>query len=86
MSFTFSLFIETPLSFSIRLASPLVAKIFVFSASNSIIPIPFFISSIEISACGTPSKTDKSMSSDKFLKVSVVPFPNKIVEASTAAL
>jgi len=86
VSFTFSLLIETPPSFNILLASPFELKMFVLSVRKSTIFIPSVTSVRDTSHLGTPSKTESNTSSERLFNVSVVPFPNKIVDASKAVL
>ena len=66
----------------IRLASPLLLKIDVFSTNN--VKISVFNSSLLILYCGTPSKTARNVSESNFFKSSDVDFPNKMFDARIA--
>ena len=61
----------------------MLLKIFVFSATKSI--IPQFKSSLLILNLGTPSKTERKVGVSSFFKSSEVDFPNKIFVADNAA-
>ena len=57
-----------------------------FSVSKSIALTPSSSSFFEILNCGTPSNTARNVFSSNCFNASEVAFPNKIFEASTAAL
>ena len=80
-SVTLVLFTDIELAAKARLASPLDLKNPDFSFKTAIISIPFSISILAISACGTPSNTSKKVASSRFFQSSAVAFPNKILDA-----
>ena len=83
-SVTFSLFTEIELAVKARLASPFDLRNPVFVFKISTIFIPSSISFLEISACGTPSKTSRKVASSNCFKSSEVEFPNNIFDAFIA--
>ena len=56
----------------------------VFSANTPMISIPFSMSDLDISACGTPSKTSRKVGVSKCTRSSEVDFPNNILDALIA--
>ena len=68
------------------LASPRELKMPVMSARNSRITAPLFIFSRGTTLWGTPSKTERSICSDRCFSTSVVPAPKRMAEASMEAL
>ena len=78
----FSLLMLTAFDCIMRLASPLLANTFVFSASTS--KIPELKSVLLISNCGTPSNTERKVSSSKDFKSAAVDLLNNMEDAFIA--